>query len=372
MKWYPWLFSSLAVVAYTYLLYTLLLWILAGVLGRKVKKGAYSPHISVIIPAHNEGDSISRKLADVFSCDYPRELLEVMVVSDASTDSTDAAVEEFTDGPVQLLRLSRRSGKAAAINLGARHARGDILVFMDARQKLGPGALRALISNFADREVGFCTGELSLISEAGPPQALSLYWTYERWLRRCESQLHSVTGGSGALMAIRRSLFSPLDPVTILDDVVLPLRVVAAGFRSIHEPKAQILDASSRLWAEESARKARTLAGNFQLLFHPKITANPFTPRIAFQFVSHKLLRLLIPAALALMFISSAAISHPAARVFTDAQVLFYCVALAGWLGERIGARLPLLSVPFVFVSLQIAIVRGLFRYLTGRERGRW
>ncbi len=372
MDWYLLFFLSLAFILYTYIAYPLLVWVAARAFGRRVRKAPYEPTLTLIIPVHNERDNIARKLDNVLSCQYPRERIELLVVSDASTDGTDELLREAENEQLKLLSLPQRSGKAAAMNAAAHRARGDILVFMDARQQLEPDALRAITSNFSDPSVGLCTGELSLLSEGGTAQALSLYWRYERWIRRSESRLHATFGATGALMAMRRELFSDLDPETILDDVVLPLRTIAAGFRSIHEPEARLHDAASQFWAQESRRKVRTLAGNFQLIFHPRRMANPFTPRTLVQFVSHKLLRLLIPPALVCLLVSSVLIPRPVYRAFAVGQVLFYLFALDGWLAAALAARPRFVTFPYVFTNLQIAVVRGFFRYVTGKEKGRW
>lgn len=257
---------------------------------------------------------------------YPKERLEIIVVSDGSTDKTNEIIEEFADTGVKLIKFSDRGGKARALNIAAPQARGEIILFSDARQLYNKDAILELVSNFSDKEVGAVSGELHILkkkpvqrldtvekaenendtrSENGVGEGVGLYWKYEKFLRRNESQIDSTLGATGAIYAIRKELFSPIPEDTILDDFVIPMRVVLKGYRIIFEPKARAFDVVAVTSKKEFTRKVRTLTGNYQAFFRMKDLFNPFRNRVFFQLLSHKVFRLLVPYALVLAFISN-------------------------------------------------------------------
>jgi biofilm PGA synthesis N-glycosyltransferase PgaC len=357
--------GSAAWVAYTYAGYPCLVWCLARWAPRPAKSGPFEPTISIVMAVRNGEREVGTKLENLRDLDYPTEKLQIIVVSDGSTDRTVEVVRGFSDRSVELVVIEVPSGKATALNEGTARARGELVVFCDTRQRIEPRALRALATRFADPEVGAVSGELMIEGGGGS----SLYWQYEKLIRSAEGALDSVPGATGALYAIRRELFRDLPRDCLLDDVYTPMSIVLSGRRVVFEPTARAHDVEVGL-RDEFQRKARTLAGNFQLLGQLPGLLDPRRNRILWQFASHKLARLACPYALAGMFVSSAALAalggarRPLYATLLGAQLLAYGLAASG---ARRGERASRLErVAHTFVTLNVAAVEGLRRYLTG------
>ena len=337
--------SALA-VAYVYAGYPALLAIWARVAGRPVRRRPSFdkrdwPAVSVIIAAHNEGARLSGRLGNLLNQSYPGPI-EIIVVSDGSTDGTAAAVAQF-EPDVRFIDLPR-GGKPLALNAGVAAASGRILVFADARQRFSPDAILHLVSNFDDPEVGGVTGELILDCEHDDPadstigDGVGLYWKYEKWLRRHESLIRSTLGATGAIYALRRELWQPLPPATLLDDVLAPMRAVLKGSRIVFDDRARAFDRTSPDGPAESRRKTRTLAGNYQILrLEPRLLL-PFANPVWVQYLSHKVGRLLVPWALVCAFVASAVLAAGAwfYTVALGLQFAFYGLAVVGgWIELR-------------------------------------
>ncbi len=338
MKLVFWL--SVAVTLYVYVGYPALMAIWARLAPRPVRRLPITPRISIVIAARNEADTIDRRLANLLSLDYPRDAMQIVVVSDGSTDATADILASYGSS-IDVILLPP-GGKARALNAGVAAARHEVLVFADARQTFAPDALRALVEPFADRAVGGVSGELLLDCESGEGtstigEGVGAYWRYEKWLRRQESLAGSTLGSTGAIHAIRRDLWKPLPPETILDDVLAPMDVVLAGARVVFEGRARAFDRAASNGSAEFARKTRTLAGNYQLvMLRPRLLL-PFANPVWLQFVSHKLGRLVVPYALLGIFVSSIALAAEE-RLFAaalGAQIVFYGLAAYGAVLDR-------------------------------------
>lgn len=333
---------SVLVVVYVYMGYPLLLALGARVAERPVRKrrldgpGSW-PAVSIIVAARNEAARLPGRVANLLDLPYngPRE---VIVVSDGSTDDTRTALERFA-GRIRFIEVDG-GGKPAALNAGVDAASGDILVFADARQRFSRDSLQHLVANFADSQVGAVTGELVLDCEglAGPivestvGEGVGLYWTYEKWLRRNESRIWSTMGATGAIYALRRALWRPLPPQTLLDDVLAPMRAVLEGWRIAFDEEARAFDRVSEDGRSEARRKKRTLAGNYQILaLEPRLLVPVLNP-VWWQYVSHKVGRLLVPWALMAAFAANALlVSTNWLYVLTFiAQLCFYLLAALG------------------------------------------
>jgi cellulose synthase/poly-beta-1,6-N-acetylglucosamine synthase-like glycosyltransferase len=316
-------------VAYVYVGYPLLIALLARF--RRMSRKAYFrpgtwPSISIIVAARNEGPRLPGRIRNLLDTFYPGER-EIIVVSDGSTDATAQALAPFTHD-VRLIELAA-GGKPQALNAGVAAARGDILVFADARQRFAEDALHELIANFTDESVGGATGQLVLDCELGETAStvsdgVGLYWKYEKWQRRNESRLRSTLGATGAIYALRRHLWQPLPPETLLDDVLAPMRAVLAGYRIVFDEGAIAFDRTAPDASVETRRKTRTLAGNYQILaIEPRLLVPILNP-VWLQYVSHKFGRLLVPWALVALFVSSVTLAGTG---------VFYTVALVLQLG---------------------------------------
>lgn len=336
---------SVLLVAYVYVGYPLLLAAWARVCNRVPRKpspGSIShwPSISIVLAARNEAHRLRARVENLLQIPYPGGR-EIIVVSDGSTDAPAAALRGL--GPhVALIELPA-GGKPLALNAGADAARGEILVFADARQRFSPETLVELVANFADPRVGGVSGELVLDAESQEGsstvgEGVGLYWTYEKWLRRNESLVWSTLGATGAIYALRRTAWRPLPADTLLDDVLAPMRAVLDGWRVVFDERARAFDRASVDAAAESRRKVRTLAGNYQILLQEPRLLLPVRNPVWVQYVSHKIGRLLVPWALVAWFVSSTALLFDGwmyAAAFS-VQALFYgLAAYGGWTEHR-------------------------------------
>jgi cellulose synthase/poly-beta-1,6-N-acetylglucosamine synthase-like glycosyltransferase len=341
--------SAVALVAYVYVGYPLLVGAWAARRPRPWRRSASSlPTVSIVVAARNEAARLPGRIENLLALDYPRERLEIVVVSDGSTDRTDlvmaseAARRGRLDAQVRFVERPG-DGKAAALNTGVALARHEVLVFADARQRFARGAVRALVASFDDPAVGVVSGELVLDCEAGESASaaadgVGAYWRYEKWIRAREAAVGSMLGATGAIYAMRRAAWRALPHGTILDDVLAPMRAVCAGWRAVFEPDARAFDVTAPDTAAEHRRKTRTLAGNWQLLAMAPRLLVPGANPVWFQFVSHKVGRLLVPFALVAALASSAALApeSPLFQVAFGAQAVFYAFAAYGaWLEAR-------------------------------------
>jgi poly-beta-1,6-N-acetyl-D-glucosamine synthase len=369
MRWIFW--GAILVIAYTYLGYAGWLWVRAQLSPWPVRRAPEEPGVSVVMVVRNEEQVLESKLRNLLDLDYPPESCQIVVVSDGSTDRTEAILREHVNNPrmhVVMNQLPR--GKASGLNDALEWVQGEIVVFTDARQKIEPGALRILLENFADPEVGCVSGELML----GDPgagetrQGMGLYWRIEKSIRELEAASGSVVGATGALYAVRRGLLTGLPEGTILDDVYIPLQVVRQGRRVVFEPRARAWDSPDLGGGLEFARKVRTLSGNYQLVqLMPWVLSlqNP----VLLRFVSHKLLRLVVPFALVAMLISSLWLRAPVYRMALVSQLAFYglaLLALARLLKAGILGRAA--DVAATFVLLNTAALIAFANFVVGRK----
>jgi len=336
--------TSLALIAYVYVGYPLLLAAWSRLAPRPVRRERWEPTVSLVIAARNERASIAGKVENCLALDYPAEKLQVVLSLDAPNDGTDRIARRLRrDHPeLTLVESARHDGKPAALNRAVARATGEVVVFCDARQEIAADAVRELVAALADPEVGAVTGELLLLDGHGRQAAdgVGLYWRYEKALRAMESRIHSTVGATGALYAIRRELFAPLPRRAILDDVIVPMRAVLAGRRTVFEPRARAYD---RVCPPEVEfrRKVRTLVGNFQLLTLMPELLLPWRNRIFLQFVSHKLGRLGVPYLLVVLLASNALLLDGVYAVFFAGQCLWYLLAAAGAIANRSGRPAP-------------------------------
>ena len=366
---------SAAVVVYAYVAYPMIVVAWSRLRFRRVEKRYRQMPVSIVIAARNEEANISARIENLLAQEYPSDLLEIIIVSDGSNDRTAELARLYAGNGVQLLECSTPVGKATALNIGVAAATRDIVVFADARQRFSPNAVAELVSVFHDQAVGAVSGELILVAgeEIGEVhEGVDLYWQYEKMIRRSESAIASVVGATGSIYAVRRALYVPLAPNTLLDDFLVPMRIVLAGYRVIFLRAARAFDFASPTASHEFARKVRTLAGNFQAVAMEPRLLDPRVNPVLFQFVSHKLMRLVVPYFCLSAWVASAMLDQPAYRALFFAQTIFYGIGLLN-LTPLKSARLSSLSrVSWTFMVMNAAAVAGLWMYLTRAEHEIW
>lgn len=368
--------AALFLVVYTYLIYPVLLWLLAA--GRKMPEYAPLsewPGVSLIIAAHNEEGVLRAKLENALAMDYPAEQLDIVVVSDASTDGTDRIAAEFAARGVRLHRQEVRGGKTEAQNAGVRLARGQFVAFSDANSMYAPSALKRLLAPFADERIGCVCGELQYANpeDQGAGKGEGLYWRYEQFLKRRESLLSSALGANGAIYALRRELFVELRG-DIISDFVAPLHAWRRGFRIAYEPTAVATEYSSGRFGDEFRRRRRIVSRSLYGLWTEAGVLNPFAHFFfAFQMFSHKLLRWLVPVwLLVVLTVNIPLVASEYYGLLLALQVAFYGLAALGLLlPERFG-RYWLFYVPAYFTATNWGTLLGLLSFLMGRRHRVW
>jgi poly-beta-1,6-N-acetyl-D-glucosamine synthase len=353
---------SVAFTLFTLAGYPALLALVARWRRRPVSKSFVPKSVTVVLPVRNGERWLRAKLESLLALRYPPELIEILVISDGSTDDTDAIADEFARSPangqarVELLQVPA-GGKALALNAGLKKARGEILFFTDVRQALDPDSLRHLVACFSDPNVGAVSGELVIRDgETLEEVSIGLYWKYEKWMRKRESKIHSMMGATGCIYAMRRELAVPLPAGTLTDDMFLPLAAFFAGYRIVMEENAKAFDYPTAL-DTEFRRKVRTLAGVYQIIeFYPQLLG--WRNRMWPSFVFHKLSRLLLPYALLLTAATSFALPNPWRAEVLLAQAVLYGLALADPLIPR---HFPLKRITSPLRSFLVLLAAALF-----------
>jgi biofilm PGA synthesis N-glycosyltransferase PgaC len=316
---------SVVFILYVLLGYPLLVAILARFSRRAVKKESIEKTVSVVLPVYNGEAFLADKIRSILNLDYPKELMEILVVSDGSDDGTESIARSFYDHGVKLIALPR-GGKARALNSALAQAKNDVIVLTDVRQPLDHRSLRRLIECFADPTIGVVSANLFIRQGEKEEEAnIGLYRRYEAWIREQLSSFRSVIGASGCYYAIRKDLVRPMPENTLLDDVYLPICAIFSGYRCILEPKARCFDFPTAL-DSEFHRKVRTQAGVYQLIkFFPSLLL-PWTAT-GFHFLSLKVGRLLLPFAFLTLFVSSFGLPSPWNVAALLMQAVFYSIA---------------------------------------------
>jgi cellulose synthase/poly-beta-1,6-N-acetylglucosamine synthase-like glycosyltransferase len=368
MKWFFW--GSAAMIAYTYLGYAGWLWLRCRWRRLSVLSAPHTPFVSIVMVVRNEANVLENKLRNLLELDYPEDRREIVVTSDGSNDGSNEILSRHSSNHrIRVIVKPETQGKAAGLNDAVQTSKGELVVFTDARQKIESTAVRRLVENFADSTIGCASGELMLGNPAIGEEStrMGLYWRVEKHIRELESASGSVVGATGALYAVRRSLLVPLPPGTILDDVYIPMNVVRKGFRVVFDSKAWAWDLPDQGANKEFARKVRTLSGNYQLLQLAPWLLSSVNP-IRFEFVSHKLLRLLTPFALLTALVTSMFLQEPIYRAALILQLGFYGLCIVAMTRLARGALARVADAAFTFVVLNTAAAVAFARFVTGRR----
>ncbi|MFV0438592.1 MAG: glycosyltransferase family 2 protein [Desulfopila sp.] len=369
-------------IFYTYIGYPLSLWFIRSFASREVVKIETTewPSVTVVIAAKNEERNIGKRIENIQSQKYSGPPIEIIVVSDGSTDDTDNILrilksdeQKLAGVELKVLTQPHSLGKPAALNKAIGAAGGEIVVFADARQTFSEDAIQQLVGSFTDSLVGGVSGELlfyqddqnSLLVEMGT------YWRYEKFVRQLESASGSVMGATGAIYAIRRRLYRPIRPETLLDDVLIPLNVISQNYRVVFENKARAYDVVSEQVAGEWKRKVRTLAGNWQLVGSLGVLDQATRYHFLYRFFWHKFARLLVPFFLVFLLASSLLTNAVGYRLVFWLQMLCYlCVFLTHYVGFL--KKITFLKVLYFFFVLNGAAVMGFWVWLSGGCKRIW
>jgi len=372
-----WLFwASACVLGYVYFGYPMIVSLLATVIGKPVRRSQnFYPTVTVIISAYNEEKCIRAKIDNLLALDYPAHLLDIVVVSDASSDATDEIVRSCGIDRVRLLRVDGRRGKTACQNAAALRASGEILLYTDATTQIESTAVRAMVENFTDPNVGCVAGLLVYQDKGGSATAAGgvSYWGYEVALRLAESRLGTLIGVSGCLYAVRKSAYQPISPV-LMSDFVIAMRMREQGLRTILEPRAICFEETLDCARSEFSMRVRVAVRSIGALVGERRFLNLLAdPLFAWQLWSHKLLRYVAPYWLILMLIACAALAdHLLYRAILVMQLAAVVAGAVGFMVKLDWRRHRLLSKPYYFLLVNVASLVATLRYLTGDRMVTW
>lgn len=372
---------SLGLVTYVYVGYPVTTLLLARILQRHARKADIEPRVTVLISAFNEESEIEHTVINKLSQNYPTDRLDVIVISDGSTDRTDEIVQSLAKyrlGRLRLLRQEPRQGKTQALNMAVTHAAGDILIFADANSLYAPDAIRQLVRSFADPSVGYVTGRMIYTNPdgSGVAEGSSSYMQYENLLRALETQLGSIVGVDGGIDAVRRDLYIPMRPDQ-LPDFVLPLCIIEQGKRVVYEPDALLYEPALSGAADEFRMRVRVSLRAFWALYDKRnLLLNPLRyPLFAWQLFSHKVLRYGAFLPLTSLFLFNGLVTVGSNSFYSSfflLQLVFYGFATLGHLLKRSLAEVPKLLTPYYFVILNLACALAFWKFLNGEKMVVW
>lgn len=379
----------LATLVYTYAGYGILLWILTAISRLMIppeKAGEESdqePDVCLFVTAYNEKEYVKQKVINSFSLDYPREKVRYLWVTDGSDDGTPDLLREYPG--IEVHHQPERRGKIDAMNRGMSFVKAPIVIFSDTNTILSKNTIRKMVACFRNPKVGCVAGEKRIVEKLADNASGAgegLYWKYESKIKTMDARLSSAVGGVGELFAIRTDLFEPVEKDTILDDFMISLRIAAKGFKIDYTPDAWAEESASLNVKEELKRKIRIAAGGLQAMVRLKHLLNPFRyGLLSWQFFSHKVLRwsvaplflfLFLPVNVWLVAEQESWLSPTFATMVLWMQLLCYLAALTGWYFEGRKLRMKMLFIPYYFVAINYASVRGMFRFLRGKQKVTW
>lgn len=369
-------FGSLVVLAYVYVGYPWLAYLVSVVRPRRVVRGEIEPSVTVLITAFNEEAAIAAKIENTLKLEYPAEKLEILVASDGSTDATDSIVREFETRGVRLFRQEGRVGKTETQNNAVAEATGEIVLFSDATTEYEPDVLRKLLPAFADETVGCVAGRLIYVDDASTNVGKGArgYWNYETLIKSAESAACSLIGASGCLYAVRKAAYVPMYAEACSDFLVCTM-LYRQGLRSVFEPSAVCYEDTNQRSSDEMRMRVRVISQTYTDLWRNIDMMNPLRSGFyAVELISHKVLRYAVPVVLLALLISNIllAASSTFFSVILAAQMLFYLMALVGWVLERFGVRLTFLVIPLYFVLANLASVIAFYKFLRGERFSTW
>jgi cellulose synthase/poly-beta-1,6-N-acetylglucosamine synthase-like glycosyltransferase len=350
---------------------------------RNAFQNDFEPKVCLFVTAYNEMDFVGQKIENSFALDYPAQKIQYLWITDGSNDGTPDLLKKYPE--IEVLHQPERRGKMHAMNRGMKYVKTPIVIFSDTNTILGKQSVREIVACFSNPKVGCVAGEKRIFTQKEDAAAGSgegLYWKYESVIKRMDSELNSAVGAVGELFAIRTALFEDVETDTLLDDFMISLRIARKGYRIAYTPDAYACETASLNVKEELKRKIRIAAGGIQTLFRLKDLLNPFKyGLLSWQYFSHKVLRwtlapislfLIFPVNLVLVLQKNNFEFHNFYFLFLCFQILAYALALLGWLMENRKTRLKIIFVPYYFISINYASIRGIFRYFKGKQTVNW
>ncbi len=369
--------TCLALAVYHYVAYPLAMMGLAAVFGRRAPERAEPDGretVALVIAAYNEERVIAAKITDSLALSYPPERLSIIVAADGSSDRTAEIVRAFGDPRIICLHEPQRRGKGHALNRAVATTTCDVVVLSDANNYYSRDAIETLVSRLREPGVGGATGAKRVVPDAARAASVgdNIYWRYESRIKEAESALGGTVAADGEIFAIRRSLYTPIPEQVVNDDLHLTFNLVRRGYRLVYEPRATALEEGSMTIREDFNVKVRMIAGGFQNVcreWRTLLSSGSFL----LKFVSHKILRWLMPVFLATLLVASAALMRERAfAVLLVLQLMFYCVAALGWKLSARGAQPRVTYIPFYFVAMNLAAGAGILRWLRGGQSPLW
>jgi poly-beta-1,6-N-acetyl-D-glucosamine synthase len=377
---------SLFIITYSYIGYGILLFFLTRIkllfVQARVQSdsiGVFEPEVTLIVAAFNEEDCIEEKIRNTLLLDYPRQLIKFIIITDGSTDQTALIAGRYSE--VQVLHQPQRRGKVAAMNRAMQFVSTPYVISSDANTSLNRDCIRQIVKHYQDPKVGGVAGEKKLISSVQDGAAgvgEGLYWKYESFLKKMDSQLYSVVGAAGELFSFRSDLFGNTREDMIIEDFVQSLEICLKGYVIRYEPGAFATEDSSPSMKEEEKRKIRICAGAFQAMIHLRALFNIFKyPVLSFQFISHRVLRWTIcPLCVVFLFLSNAVIvlTKPSQLyiLFFAIQVFAYALAFTGWLFAHRNIRVKSLYLPYYFLFMNLSVFMGFARFIRKNQTNLW
>ena len=369
-------------VAYTFFGYGILLYVLVCI-KRIFAKGDnfpndFNPQITILIAAYNEEGCIRNKIENTLKLDYPADNKKIIIISDGSTDHTNPIVQEYPG--IKHLYQEERKGKIDAVKRAMKYVETEFVVFTDANTELNVDALKKITRHFRFEIVGAVAGEKRILSrdkDIASASGEGIYWKYESKLKQWDSEFHSVVGAAGELFAIRTQLFENIPDDTLIEDFYLTLKIAQKGYKVVYEPHAYALEEPSVSAIEELKRKIRIAAGGLQAISRLLPLLNFFKYRwLSLQYISHRVLRwTLAPLALPIIFFLNASLAFTIGSFYTFlflGQVMFYVLAVFGFLFEKRAIKIKLFFIPFYFCLMNYAVYAGFIRLIRGTQTVLW
>jgi cellulose synthase/poly-beta-1,6-N-acetylglucosamine synthase-like glycosyltransferase len=377
---------SIFIIVYTFLGYGILLFLMIHI--RRLVKGKRIipnpteeelPTCTLVVAAYNEEGFISEKIANTLALNYPKHKLKLLFVTDGSSDKTPKIISQYPE--ITLLHQPERNGKIAAVHRAVEQVDTEIIVFTDANTFLNDDALLCICRHYADNNVGAVAGEKRVFIDKEADASAAgegFYWKYESKLKKWDSELYSVVGAAGELFSVRKELYQPVSPDSILDDFMISMRIAEQGYRIIYEPEAYATETASENVTEELKRKVRIAAGGIQSVIWLSSLLNIFKYGVlSFQYISHRVLRWTItPFLILLVFVLNIILAVQTNQLLYQgmlaAQLLFYILAGLGYLLETKHLRIKILFIPYYFCVMNYAVLAGMVRYFRNEQSASW